>query len=161
MENEKKVERIEHEKKVESARLVRILQKDISGEKKVYPGLTNIKGICWAFSGAICKKLKINKNKTIQELTEKEIEGITEFVKHPSLPKFLLNRRKDIDTGNDEHLHGSDLTLRHEFDIKRLKKIKSYRGTRHANGLPVRGQRTKSHFRKNRKKSGAAASKNK
>jgi len=40
-------------------------------------------------------------------------------------------------------------------DIKRLKKIKSYRGIRHNLGQPVRGQRTKSHFRTNRKKSGA------
>ena len=38
------------------------------------------------------------------------------------------------------------------FDIKRLKKIKSYRGIRHAANLPVRGQRTKSHFRSNRRK---------
>jgi len=42
------------------------------------------------------------------------------------------------------------LKLRKEFDIKRLKKVKSYRGMRHAFGLPVRGQRTRSHFRKGR-----------
>jgi small subunit ribosomal protein S13 len=37
--------------------------------------------------------------------------------------------------------------LKKEFDIKRLKKIRSYRGLRHATGRPVRGQRTKGHFR--------------
>ena len=42
----------------------------------------------------------------------------------------------------------NDLDIQKEFDIKRLKKIKSYRGLRHAQGLPVRGQRTRSHFRK-------------
>jgi len=35
-----------------------------------------------------------------------------------------------------------------------MKKIKSYKGIRHVAGLPVRGQRTKSHFRKNARKSG-------
>lgn len=48
---------------------------------------------------------------------------------------------------------GTGLELQTEFDIKRLKKIKSYRGIRHAANLPVRGQRTKSHFRKNKTKS--------
>jgi small subunit ribosomal protein S13 len=49
--------------------------------------------------------------------------------------------------------------LRKEFDIKRLKKIKAYRGVRHSAHLPVRGQRTKANFRKNRKPSVAAAKK--
>jgi len=49
-------------------------------------------------------------------------------------------------------LLGNDLELSTEFDIKRLRKIKSYRGIRHMAGLPLRGQRTKSNFRKNRRK---------
>ena len=45
------------------------------------------------------------------------------------------------------HLISTDLKLRKEFDIKFMKKIKSYKGMRHASGLPVRGQRTRAHFR--------------
>ncbi len=52
-----------------------------------------------------------------------------------------------------------DLKLRKEFDLKRMKKIKSYKGVRHIVGLPVRGQRTKANFRRNRKPSVAAAKK--
>ena len=37
--------------------------------------------------------------------------------------------------------------MKREFDIKRMKKIKSYKGARHSAGQPVRGQRTRSHFR--------------
>jgi len=37
--------------------------------------------------------------------------------------------------------------MQKEFDIKRFRKMKSYRGLRHANKLPVRGQRTRSNFR--------------
>ena len=44
------------------------------------------------------------------------------------------------------------LDLKKETDLKRLKKIKSYRGIRHAANLPLRGQRTKAHFRKNKQK---------
>jgi small subunit ribosomal protein S13 len=73
---------------------------------------------------------------------------------HVDIPSFLKNRQKDFTTGKDEHLFGPDLTLKGEFDIKRLRKIKSYKGIRHTNKLPVRGQRTKSHFRKNKKKAG-------
>jgi small subunit ribosomal protein S13 len=53
------------------------------------------------------------------------------------------------------------LELQKEFDIKRLKKIKSYRGFRHMSGLPCRGQRTKSNFRKNRRKGAGIKKKNK
>jgi small subunit ribosomal protein S13 len=37
-------------------------------------------------------------------------------------------------------------------DIKLMRKIKSYKGTRHSAGQPVRGQRTKSNFRKSKGK---------
>lgn len=63
-----------------------------------------------------------------------------------------MNRRKDVESGEEKHLTGTDLDLRKDFDIKKLKKIKSYRGLRHTAGLPTRGQRTKAHFRSNRKK---------
>ncbi len=133
-------------------RLVRILSKDIEGKMKVYPGLTKIKGVSWAFSNAVCKTLNIDKNKTIGNLTEEEIQKISDFIKNPKLPHYLMNRRKDVESGEEKHLTGTDLDLRKDFDIKKLKKIKSYRGLRHTAGLPTRGQRTKAHFRSNRKK---------
>ena len=83
---------------------------------------------------------------------EDKIKKIIDFIKNPNLPEFILNRRRDFETGEDKHLAGTDLELRKEFDIKRLKKIKSYRGIRHAAKLPLRGQRTRSNFRKNRRK---------
>ena len=73
-------------------------------------------------------------------------------MKKPELPKYLLNRQNDFETGKEDHLLGANLELKTEFDIKRLRKIKSYRGLRHALNLPLRGQRTKSNFRRNRRK---------
>ena len=133
-------------------RIVRILSTDLEGKMKIFHGLTKIKGISWSFSNAVCKVLKIDKNKIIGSLSENEIKKITDFIKNPSLPAYLINRRVDLETGENKHLTGSDLELRNEFDIKRLKKIKVYRGYRHIAKLPVRGQRTKGHFRKNRAK---------
>ncbi len=132
--------------------IVRIMQTDIPGHKKVLTGLTYIKGVSWAISNAVCKILKLDENKKIEELNEKEINLITDFLKDPKLPRFLVNRRKDFETGKDSHLIGSNLDMKKEFDIRRLKKIRSYRGLRHALGQPTRGQRTRSHFRSKGKK---------
>ena len=148
-ETEKKPE--PQQKKAED-RVVRLLSKDIEGKTKLYSGLTKIKGVSWGISNSVCRKLGIDKNKKIGALTQTEIEKIEAFLKKPELPFHLKNRRKDFETGDDSHLIGSDLDLKKEFDIKRLKKIKSYRGIRHLTGQPTRGQSTRSHFRTNRKK---------
>lgn len=146
MENKK-----QQEKKYEE-KIVRILSKDIEGGMGVYVGLTKVKGISWALANALCNSLKIDKKRKIGSLTPEEIGKISEFIKNPKIPGYLLNRQKDFESGENKHLVGSDLELRTEFDIKRLKKIKSYKGLRHSIGLPLRGQRTKAHFRRNRRK---------
>ncbi|MEK6820725.1 MAG: 30S ribosomal protein S13 [Nanoarchaeota archaeon] len=148
-EKKKKVEEKREETKQEE-NLIRILGTDIPSEKSVYAGLTRIKGIAWSFSNAICNVLNINKRKKLKELGEEDIKKIIEFVKNPNLPKFILNRRKDFETGQDMHLVGAESELQKDFDIKRLRKIRSYRGFRHALGQPTRGQRTRSHFRKHK-----------
>lgn len=134
------------------ASIVRILQTDIPGNKKVLVGFNYIKGVSWSISNAICKILKINPDKKIADLSKKEIEQIESFLKNPTFPKFLVNRRKDFKTGRDSHLLTTELDITKEFDIRRLKKIRSYRGLRHALGQPTRGQRTRSHFRGKGKK---------
>ncbi len=140
--------------KIEEDRVIRILAKDIEGKMKVYAGLTKIKGVSWGLSNAICKVLEIDKNKKIGSLTDAEIKKISDFIKNPKVPEYIVNRRSDFTTGENKHLSGGDLELQKEFDIKRLKKIKSYRGFRHMSGLPTRGQKTRSNFRPNKKKAG-------
>jgi|SRR3989344_3375164 len=143
------------EKKANDVGVFRILSTDIEGKSKVYPGLTKIKGVSWSLSNITCKKLNIEGNKKIVDLTQEEIGQITEFLKNPkNVPEFILNRRRDFTTGESKHLIGNELDFVNEFDIKRLKKIKSYRGLRHATKQPVRGQRTRSHFRTKKKQAG-------
>lgn len=150
----KKQEEIRKKPEKETEKIIRIMQTDIDGEKQIYVGLTKIKGISWSFANALCNKLSLDKKRKVASLSTEEIKKIENFIKNPALPSFLLNRRKDFDTGKDLHLLTTDLELRRDFDIKRLKKIRSYRGLRHALGQPVRGQRTKSHFRKKGKSVG-------
>jgi small subunit ribosomal protein S13 len=59
------------------------------------------------------------------------------------IPGWMLNRRKDLDTGKDQHLISADLILKAKMDIEQMKDIKSWKGYRHAYGLKARGQRTK------------------
>ena len=137
----------EAEKEIIEEALVRILSTDIPGNANVYAGLTRIKGISWAFSNATCLSLKIDKSKKVKDLSEKELAAITEFIKNPKIPQWMLNRRNDMETGESKHLLTNDLDYARDNDVRFMKKIKSYKGWRHATGQPVRGQRTKSHFR--------------
>lgn len=127
--------------------LVRVYGKDIPGNKKVYPGLTYIKGISWTISNAICKILKIDKNTKISDLSKKQIEEIEKFLQKPMVYEYLKNRQRDYDSGENKHILTNELDMTREFDIKRMKQMKSYKGMRHALKQPVRGQRTRSHFR--------------
>lgn len=133
-------------------KIIRIASKDIPGNLSVYTGLTKIKGISWTMSKIVCKNLNFGIDRKIGSLTEEEIKKIEEFIKNPKAPNYLLNRQKDFETGEDGHLTGVNLELKKEADIKRLKKIKSYRGLRHSAKLPVRGQRTRANFRRNKQK---------
>jgi small subunit ribosomal protein S13 len=142
-------------------RIVRLMSEDIGGNMKIYVGLTKIKGISWSFANAVLKILKIDKNKRVGSLSDQEIKRISDFVKDPKLPSYIVNRRIDLETGEDKHLTGSNLELKNEFDVKRLRKIKSYKGYRHALKLPVRGQRTRGNFRRNRAKGVGIKKKNK
>lgn len=131
--------------------LVRLGGADIDGNKQVYHALRKIKGISYSFSNAICNILKINKRTKIGELNDAQLKKIEDLIYNPQkykLPSWMLNRRKDYDEGTDKHLLSTDIRFRVDFDIKRMKKIKAYKGMRHAMGLPVRGQGTKAHFRK-------------
>jgi small subunit ribosomal protein S13 len=113
--------------------------------KSVY-ALTKIKGVSLNLSNAILKKASVNPDLRVGFLTETEIDKIEEIINEPTkygLPNWLFNRRKDSETGQDTHITSADLMLRTKMDIDQAKEIRSWRGYRHAYGLKVRGQHTK------------------
>jgi len=131
--------------------ILRITGTDVDGTLKASYALTKIKGISLNLSNAILKKAGVNPDTRAGFLTEADIERIEEIINEPAkhgLPGWLLNRRKDLETGKDSHLITADLVLRTKMDIEQVKEMKSWRGYRHAYGLKVRGQRTKTTGRK-------------
>jgi len=61
-----------------------------------------------------------------------------------NIPKWFLNRQRDIRDGNWNQLISNALDTKLREDLERLKKIRCNRGLRHFWGHKVRGQKTKS-----------------
>jgi len=133
--------------------LVRIVNTDLPGERPIGMALQNLRGVSFMLANAICTIAKINPRKLSGDLTAEEEGRITKVLlepEHAGIPIWMLNRRKDPETGIDHHLIGSDIKFTNENDIKFHRKIRTWIGFRHSYGQPVRGQRTKSNFRKNK-----------
>ena len=114
-------------------------------------GLTQIRGVGYMFANTIVNVLKINPNQRIGYLSPEQIKSIEGIIKNPSasnFPSWFLNRRKDVETGEDKHLITSDIAFTVRNDIEREKTSGSWRGIRHMFGLKVRGQRTRCTGRK-------------
>ena len=80
-------------------------------------------------SNRILAEAKIDPNKRAKDLTDKEVAQITSVIQKSNL-KVEGDLRREV-----------------QQNIKRLIDIKSYRGSRHIKGLPVRGQRTHTNSR--------------
>lgn len=146
-----------HQKTERQRQIVRLYNTDVDGEKHVLFAMRKIKGVSESFANAILMQTGIDRTKKASDLSDADIERIEKALDnaHASLPSWMLNRRKDYETGNDTHLFLADLTFSVQKDLRRLSKVKSYRGLRHQVGLPVRGQRTRSNFRRNKGKAAA------
>ena len=131
--------------------LVRVASTDLPGNKAIVVSMTKIKGVGDMFANAVCRLAHVDISKKAGLLSETEVGRIEAVLKNPEkLPAWMLNRRKDYDTGEDKHLLLGDLAFTNQQDVRRLQKIRTYRGIRHASGQPVRGQRTKTNSRTRR-----------
>ncbi|MDZ4385107.1 MAG: 30S ribosomal protein S13, partial [Candidatus Moranbacteria bacterium] len=88
-------------------------------------------GIGHPLAGRILTSAKVDKDKRAKDLTPQEVGKLRDIIEKSYKVEGELRR---------------EITLH----IKRLKDIKSYRGTRHMRGLPSRGQRTKTNSRTRR-----------
>lgn len=125
----------------------RNLRTRVDGRAKVEFGLTQISGIGLRFAQAVVKIANINPELRIGAIPEKDLNRIEEIILNPvgnGIPYWMVNRKKDLRTGEDLHITGNLLEITVKRDIDRMKKIKSYKGVRHHLRLKVRGQRTKS-----------------
>lgn len=131
--------------------IVRIAGKDLRGERRVQLALADLKGVNVAFARAVAYSANVEPFGKLGELSEDQIKRLEEVLRAPSehgIPAWMLNRRRDFETGADLHLVGAPLGMAIRADIARERRIRSRRGIRHELGLPVRGQRTRTTGRK-------------
>ena len=103
------------------------------------------------FANSMLQVLKISPHQKIGNLTAEQVSAIEKIIQDPkaaNFPIWFLNRRQDIETGEDMHLVTSDIAFNIRNDVEREKALFSWRGYRHMYGLKVRGQRTRCTGRK-------------
>ena len=124
--------------------MARIAGVNIPTQKRLVIGLTYIYGIGRTRSEKICKDAGIKESIRVKDLTNDEV-----------------TRLRDIIDGDTERPGEGDLRRMVAMNIKRLLDLKCYRGLRHRNKLPVRGQRTHTNARTRKGKAVAIAGKKK
>ena len=110
--------------------MARISGVDLPRDKRVEIGLTYIYGIGNTTAARILKEANVNPDTRVRDLTDDEVRRLSD----------VINESEDITVEGD---------LRREvaLNIKRLQEVGCYRGKRHRQGLPVRGQKTKTNAR--------------
>jgi len=137
----------------QQAELMRIVGTDVRANSDLLHGFAQIKGLGIMFSNAMCHVLKFDKARKMNSLTEKEIETVENFLSDPvkkGIPTWMLNNRQDYTTGENQHLIAKDIDFHQLQFRRRVSKLKTYKSLRYRANLPVRGQRTKSNFRRNK-----------
>ena len=108
--------------------MARLAGVNVPSSKRLVIALTYILGIGKKYANDICTTVSIDKNKRVNNLTEDEIIKIRECV-------------------DKSYVVEGDLRRSVSNNIKRLTDLGCYRGLRHRNKLPVRGQRTHTNAR--------------
>ena len=108
--------------------MARISGVDLPREKRVEIGLTYIYGIGRVSSNKILAAADVNPDTRVKDLTDEEVARIRDVI-------------------DGEYTVEGDLRREVAMDIKRLQEIGCYRGIRHRQSLPVRGQKTKTNAR--------------
>ena len=129
--------------------IIRLADSDIDGLSRIGMGLTRVKGVGARTAMAICEIAGVDKEKLGGHLNDEELQQIRDAIEsYPTeVPLWMLNRQRDIETGDELHLFSMDVSMTQDDDIARLRATKAYRGLRHAARKRVRGQRTRSNGR--------------
>lgn len=141
------------EKKQDILEIVRLLSTDLDGKMKIKNSLRKIGGISFTTSKLFCQRAEVDPEKVTGILDEKEIKRLEDVIRDPGkydISDYLMNFRKNPYNGKNEHFTGAELQIQTRKIIGDMRKLGSYVGRRHRLGLPVRGQRTKSSFRKSK-----------
>lgn len=133
--------------------IVRLHGSNLDGTKLIPYALCDIRGVGIRFAKTVVKRLGLDQFERLGALSDADIRRLQDVLDNPAgsgIPTWMLNRRKDMYTGNDIHILTSDLALREKEDVDIMRETRSWKGERHARGLKVRGQKTKTTARKGR-----------
>lgn len=140
-----------YENTAEFKHIIRVLNTNLDGKRKVAYALTAIRGIGRRIAHLICKLAKVNLKLRAGEISEETWKKIQDIIAEPvkfGVPVWFLNRQKDYREGGNVHVTSNGLETKVREDIERMKKIRQHRGLRHHWLLKVRGQSTKSSGRR-------------
>ena len=112
--------------------MARLAGRNLQDNHRIEYALTRIFGIGWKLAGDILEITKIDSHQKVQDLSEEDLRTLQDLV---------IKYKVEGDLKEELNSHE-----------KRLREIGTNRGKRLANGLPVRGQRTRSNARTNRGK---------
>jgi small subunit ribosomal protein S13 len=113
--------------------MIRIAGINLPEQKRAVIALTYLEGIGLTSSKKILKQVNVSEDERLNKITESKIEQIRAIIEK-------------------EYIVEGDLRVEVQNNIKRLKNIGTYRGSRHIKGLPAKGQRTKTNARTKRGK---------
>ena len=114
--------------------MIYLFESELSENKSIFFVLSYIYGIGKFNSSLICKKLGFAKNIKIENLSREQLNKLIHIIESLNIEL------------------GSDLKKLNLIKLKRLISIKSYKGLRRNQGLPVRGQRTHTNAKTARKR---------
>jgi small subunit ribosomal protein S13 len=134
--------------KAEPRRIVRVAGTDLDGTLAAERALRKIFGIGFMTAKAFCTAAGVDGKKKVGFYEEAQVKALEAAIvgqaSMATLPKWMINRRHDPETGKDMHVVGDKLKMNNSEDINLMKRTRIYKGVRHELGLPVRGQRTRS-----------------
>lgn len=109
----------------------RLMGVNLPDDKRIDYALTLIHGIGWSRSKKVLESVKLDESIRVQDMTDDQLKQLSDYIDK----SFKVE---------------GDLREERSENIKKLREIGSYRGMRHAMGLPSRGQRTRSNARTKR-----------
>ena len=112
--------------------MIYVLNTNLNNKKKLFTALSQIYGLGRHTCLQLCDQLGISGDRRLKQLSSLQMEHLTQLV----ITNYNI---------------GSDIKRSTQRNIQRLMKIASYRGFRHTEGLPARGQRTHGNSRTRKK----------
>eukprot|EP01059_Diplonema_ambulator_P009504 TRINITY_DN193_c0_g5_i1.p1 TRINITY_DN193_c0_g5~~TRINITY_DN193_c0_g5_i1.p1 ORF type:complete len:154 (+),score=45.82 TRINITY_DN193_c0_g5_i1:49-510(+) len=133
--------------------MLRVMNTNVDGKRKVPYAMRMVKGVGRRIATVACQRAGVDPHRRAGTLGNDEVERIVAVLVKPTdfkVPTWFVNRKKDPKDGITSHVMSNGVDNKIREDLERLKKMRNHRGLRHAWGLRVRGQHTKTTGRRGR-----------